>query len=88
MPLIPCPECGKEISDKAPACPQCGAPTIAGKKADKKASVAKRANTQGMGCLMIILSIALGLTVIGAPLASLIFVVGLIVLLIGLVVPA
>jgi predicted amidophosphoribosyltransferase len=26
MVLIPCYECEKEISDKAPACPHCGAP--------------------------------------------------------------
>ena len=26
MALIKCPECGKEISDKAKACPNCGAP--------------------------------------------------------------
>ncbi len=26
MALITCPECGKEISDKAPACPHCGNP--------------------------------------------------------------
>ena len=26
MALIKCYECGKEISDKAPACPHCGAP--------------------------------------------------------------
>ena len=26
MALIPCRECGKEISDKAPACPNCGVP--------------------------------------------------------------
>lgn len=26
MSLIKCPECGKEISDKAPACPNCGCP--------------------------------------------------------------
>lgn len=25
MALIQCPECGKEISDKAVACPHCGA---------------------------------------------------------------
>jgi hypothetical protein len=24
--LIACPECGKEISDKAPTCPNCGVP--------------------------------------------------------------
>ena len=26
MALIKCPECGKEISDKARACPNCGNP--------------------------------------------------------------
>ena len=26
MALLPCSECGKEISHKTPACPQCGAP--------------------------------------------------------------
>ncbi len=29
MALIACPECGREVSDKAPTCPGCGAP-IAG----------------------------------------------------------
>lgn len=28
MALISCSECGKEISDKATACPHCGAPNI------------------------------------------------------------
>ena len=26
MALIKCPECGREISDKAPQCPHCGCP--------------------------------------------------------------
>lgn len=26
MPLVPCYECGSHISDRAPACPRCGAP--------------------------------------------------------------
>jgi len=30
MALIKCEDCGKEISDKAPACPQCGSPQAAG----------------------------------------------------------
>ncbi len=29
MALIKCPECGKEYSDKAPSCPNCGCPTNA-----------------------------------------------------------
>lgn len=28
MALIKCPECGKEISDKAKTCPNCGAPVV------------------------------------------------------------
>ena len=28
MALIVCPECGKKFSDKAPACPECGCPTL------------------------------------------------------------
>ena len=33
MALIKCYECGKEISDKAPSCPHCGAPKlVAGNK--------------------------------------------------------
>ena len=31
MALIKCPECGKEISDKAAACPNCGCPVEAKK---------------------------------------------------------
>ncbi len=26
MALLPCPECGREISDRAPTCPNCGLP--------------------------------------------------------------
>ena len=26
MALVPCKECGKEVSDKAKVCPQCGVP--------------------------------------------------------------
>lgn len=31
MAIIKCPECGRQISDKAPTCPSCGV-EIAGKK--------------------------------------------------------
>lgn len=26
MPLVPCPDCGRQLSTEAPACPQCGRP--------------------------------------------------------------
>lgn len=35
MALIKCPECGKEISDKADACPYCGCPSIETVEAEK-----------------------------------------------------
>jgi len=31
MPLIACPDCSTQVSDRAPTCPQCGAP-IAGRQ--------------------------------------------------------
>ncbi len=30
MALIKCPECGKQVSDKAEACPNCGYPVASG----------------------------------------------------------
>jgi hypothetical protein len=30
MPLINCPECRKQVSDKAPTCPHCGNPIAGG----------------------------------------------------------
>ena len=45
MGLITCPDCGKEISDKASACPNCGCPVgkpttdTSGKKKDSVLSV-------------------------------------------------
>jgi hypothetical protein len=35
MALIKCPECSKEVSDRAPTCPSCGVP-IAGISAEPK----------------------------------------------------
>ncbi len=32
MAMIPCPECGSEISDKAPTCPKCGVPIASAPK--------------------------------------------------------
>lgn len=34
MALIACPECGSEVSDKAPTCPRCGAPIAPAKLAN------------------------------------------------------
>ena len=37
MPLVKCPECGKEISDQAPACIHCGYPINTDKSGDSPA---------------------------------------------------
>ena len=84
MPLMNCTECGKEISDKAASCPHCGAPTKWGQKETKKERRKRRGNVQGAGCLLIILAIILGLTVIGIPFAVFLGIVGLTVIVIGL----
>ncbi len=39
MALIKCGECGKEISDKAPACPGCGNPIHGGGQTKEKVVV-------------------------------------------------
>jgi uncharacterized membrane protein YvbJ len=36
--LIPCPDCGKEVSDSAPSCPGCGRPIATGKISDAEIS--------------------------------------------------
>jgi hypothetical protein len=83
MPLTPCNECGKEISDKAALCPHCGAPTKWGKKKAKKERRHRRGNIQGVGCILIILAIILGVTVLGAPFAIALGIIGLVILIVG-----
>jgi uncharacterized membrane protein YvbJ len=34
MALINCPDCGREVSERAPSCPQCGSPIAKGSVAD------------------------------------------------------
>lgn len=41
MSLINCPECGKEISDKAESCPQCGCPSSEWKQGTEKKNIIK-----------------------------------------------
>ena len=82
MALINCPECNKEISELAPTCPQCGAPTKAGAKQAKKEKTSKRGNIQGAGCLIIILAIVCSIFFpVGAILLG---VTGVVVLIAGL----
>ncbi len=63
MALIKCYECGKEISDKAPSCPHCGAPKLV---AAKKGSGSKKTPTFAK----YIKPIGIGLGIIVIPLAA------------------
>ena len=85
MALIECEECSKEISDKAEVCPHCGAPTKYGGKSDKKKKIKSRSNIQAVGCLTIVISVILGLTIIGIPFAVFLGIVGVIILIIGFI---
>lgn len=57
MALIKCPDCGRDISDQAPACPHCGRPAAAGTPvAPTAAPSPEKAKTSAAawGCLAII----------------------------------
>ncbi len=60
MALIACPECGREVSDKALACPHCGNPIA---PAERPPVVGRAVATaaKGLGVLLIILIIIFGL---------------------------
>lgn len=63
MALINCPECGKEISDRAGKCPHCGCPI--GEDTSQKAKEKKPKNKKviiAISCAIVVL-IAAGLTV-------------------------
>lgn len=55
MGLIKCADCGKKVSERATACPECGAPIV-------PAEVKKEKQEKKLGCLFVLL-IMLGLTV-------------------------
>lgn len=76
MALVACPECKREISSDAPACPNCGKPNAALQKAQAAAARRSQDNNQRVGCAAMILGL-LGLAVF--PLG------GAIVMLVGLV---
>ena len=62
MALIKCYECGKEISDKAPSCPHCGAPKLVAtnKKVKTKKSLvfSKYLKPIGIGLGVVVLPLA------------------------------
>lgn len=83
MSLIRCPECSHEISDQASACPQCGCPIRSSQTEAKKRTYKgppdecshcgnsllkeKEAKSEGVGCIVFVLGIALTPVVVGIP---------------------
>ncbi len=63
MALVPCPECGREVSTLAAACPHCGAPLRDVQPAEKTSAGTVAAGTFGgiAGCVFAPVAILLGL---------------------------
>jgi hypothetical protein len=87
--LIKCRECGKEVSDKAAACPGCGAPIGSGSSAPQTVAnfTVKRSGGkwEAAGTVLVIAGV-LSVMFAGPPIStigSLAFVVGLVVFVIG-----
>lgn len=59
MALINCPECGKEISDRAKACPHCGAPLRIKKQKSEKSNRQKIVNKVILIVAIFVISAAL-----------------------------
>ncbi len=70
MALIKCPECQREISADALACPGCGKPNKAGVNRSKDSS-------QHAGCFIMVAALFVGGFVSG-PIGGVVFLVGLI----------
>lgn len=70
MPLTPCPDCGKDVSSEAPACPHCGRP-------NKQAAARAKDGRQHVGCAVIAAGIAT-LIFINPGLGAVLIVAGLI----------
>lgn len=52
MPLMKCPDCGKEMSTAAPACPNCGRPNVAASQPAPPKPSAATVHGKGEGCFL------------------------------------
>lgn len=76
MPLIQCPDCSREVSDQAPACPSCGRP-IAVQRVELNSEPIRVAPTKGEGCFLQTLNIGCVVFVVLFALGCLFVFVGL-----------
>ena len=88
MALIKCSECGKEISDRAAACPSCGAP-VGGGMAPSSAAVTKSVRVEragfkweATGFVLILVAMVTGFAGAGG-FAGMIGLIGFVVFIIG-----
>lgn len=68
MPLITCPDCGKEISDQAPACPNCARPMGGSRQASRDEPVQSFRMNRGLAAnissLVVVVGIVLAIFVL------------------------
>src|SRR6266516_8081167 len=86
MALIKCSECGKDVSDKATACPNCGAPPSSGRAGQRRDNAPVRVVRAGwrweaIGALLVIGGLIAG--VAGASSGWLVLIVGFVIFIIG-----
>ena len=86
MALIKCSECGNEVSDKATACPNCGAPPSSGHARQRRDNAPVRVVRAGwrweaIGALLVIGGLIAG--VAGASFGWLVLAVGFVIFIFG-----
>jgi hypothetical protein len=87
MALIKCSECGKQVSEKASACPKCGAPiAIAATNGSSSTNTTRAgAKLEGMGFVIVVVGMLVGM--VDNPFISHVggvaFVVGFVVFIVG-----
>lgn len=60
MALTKCPDCGRDVSDAAPACPGCGRPIKPPKDTEKKGGI-------GCGSLLVVMGILWLIIILNSP---------------------